>query len=159
MEAVALLVAVVLFLAGLAGILLPVLPGHPLIWLGMLFYGLLTGFESISWPFLLWQGLLALAGVLVDYLAGAWGVRRYGGSRAAVWGAVGGAIVGGLALGPLGILVGPLAGAVGAELVAGRSPAQALRVGLGTLVGFLGGLVLKFGLAAAMIVWFFLAVW
>ncbi|MGB9885817.1 MAG: DUF456 domain-containing protein [Moorellales bacterium] len=159
MAAVGLLVALVLFLAGLVGIFLPALPGHPLIWVGMLVYGLLTGFERIDWSFLLGQGLLALAGVMVDYLASAWGVRRYGGSRAAVWGAVVGAVVGGVIMGPAGVLVGPFLGAVAAELLAGRSPARAFRIGVGTLVGFLGGLVLKFGLAGAMIIWFLTVIW
>jgi hypothetical protein len=159
MAPLASLVALLFFLAGLAGILLPILPGHPLIWVGMLVYGLLTGFERIGWSFLLWQGLLALAGVLVDYPASAWGARRYGGSRAAVWGAVAGALVGGLVLGPVGVVVGPFLGAVAGEFLVGRSSAQAFRAGIGTVVGFLGGLVLKLGLAAAMIIWFLAAIW
>lgn len=159
MAAVALFLAIVCFIAGVAGIILPVLPGPPLIWLGMLLYGLLTGFDRVTWSFLLVQAILVAATFGVDYLANVWGVRRYGGSRAAVWGGAAGVLFGVLLFGPAGIILGPFVGAFLGELLAGRSPTQAFRVGAGTLVGFAGGTALKLCLAGGMIVWFFVTIW
>ncbi|MEW5761706.1 MAG: DUF456 family protein [Bacillota bacterium] len=156
MAILALALAVVCFAAGVAGIILPVLPGPPLIWLGMLLYGLLTGFEHISWMFLLLQAALVALTFVVDYLANAWGVRRFGGSRAAIWGGGIGLLLGAFIFGPAGIVLGPFAGAFLGELLTGRHPAQAFRAGIGTLLGFAGGTAIKLCIAAGMITWFFI---
>ncbi|MGQ9498117.1 MAG: DUF456 domain-containing protein [Desulfotomaculales bacterium] len=159
MTTLALVLAIVCFLAGVAGIILPVLPGPPLIWFGMLLYGLLTGFERITWVFLLLQAVLVILTFGVDYLANAWAVKRYGGSRTAVWGAGIGLLLGTLLFGPGGIILGPLAGALLGELLAGRHPAQALRIAFGTLIGLAGGSLVKLCVAAGMIAWFFLTIY
>ncbi|MBC7347169.1 MAG: DUF456 family protein [Clostridia bacterium] len=153
-----LIIAILFFIAGLAGTVLPVLPGVPLIWAGMFLYGLLTGFARLSWSFYLVQGLITVFVLLLDYLAAVWGVKKYGGSRSAGWGAVLGGIIGLALLGPVGVIAGPFLGAALAELASGKEPAQALRTGFGTVVGFLGGTLLKLGIEIVMIVWFFLAV-
>lgn len=159
MTALALFLAIVCFLAGIAGIILPVLPGPPLIWLGMLLYGLLTGFERITWVFLLLQAVLVALSFGIDYLANAWAVKRYGGSRMAVWGAGIGLLLGALLFSPVGIILGPFAGAFLGELLAGRHPAQALRIGFGTLIGLASGSGVKLCLAGGMIIWFFVTIY
>ncbi len=158
MHAAGLVVAVVFFVAGLAGTVLPVLPGAPLILLGMVTYGLFTGFAGLTWGFFAGQAAAVALTFLIDYLAGAWAVRRYGGSRAALWGSVAGILFGVLVFGPAGLILGPFLGAFLGELLAGRSPSRALHVGVGSLVGLLGGTVLKLAVEAAMIGWFFATV-
>ncbi|MDI6709318.1 MAG: DUF456 domain-containing protein [Thermoanaerobacterales bacterium] len=158
MDTVGLILAVVLFIAGTAAILFPVLPGHILIAAGMAVYGLFTGFANLTAGFFVGQAVAVALAFLVDYAANVWGVRRYGGSRAALWGSILGTLVGVFLLGPLGIILGPFLGAFGGELLANGNPGQALRVGLGTLVGFLGSTVLKLAIGAAMIIWFFIVI-
>lgn len=158
MPTLALILAIVLFLLGLAGIVLPVLPGVILIYAGMLLYGLLTGFAALDADFFLLQGMALLLTFFVDYLATVTGTRRYGGSRRAAWGAAAGVMFGFFLLGPFGMIVGPFLGAILAELSGGKQPEQAVRVGMGTLIGFLGATAIKFVIAALMIVWFFVRI-
>lgn len=158
METIGLILAVLLFLAGMATIVFPVLPGHLLIVAGMLVYGLFAGFEGLTAGFFAGQAAAVVLAFLVDYAANVWSVRRYGGSRAALWGSLAGTLAGVFLLGPLGIILGPFLGAFGGELLAGGKPGQALRVGIGTLVGFLGSTVMKLAIGAAMVIWFFIVI-
>ncbi|MGB4681607.1 MAG: DUF456 domain-containing protein, partial [Dethiobacteria bacterium] len=107
----AFVIASLFFAVGIVGTFAPVLPGAPLIWLGMLIFGIMTGFEKLGWLFYLLQGLLAVAVLGVDYLATALGSRYFGASKAAALGALLGLVVG-LFFFPIGLLVGPFAGAV-----------------------------------------------
>lgn len=155
MFSLGLVISILFFIAGMAGIFLPILPGAPLIVLGMVAYGLIEGFTNLTWQFFLGQLILMAFVFGIDYLAGMWGVRRYGGSNTAVWGSVIGALVGLFILGPLGIILGPFLGAVGGELIAKGNLQLAVRAGMGTLLGFLGGALLKLILQILMIIWFF----
>ncbi len=157
MEIAALILASVLFVVGVIGSFAPVLPGSPLIWLGMLLYALLTGFEPFSILFFVLQGLLALAVMGVDYLATALGSKHLGGSKAALWGSMLGLLVGFFYF-PIGLLVGPFLGAVLFDLIFSRKPEQAVRAGLGATIGFWLGFPFKLALELIMIVWFFITI-
>ncbi|MCS5696364.1 DUF456 domain-containing protein [Desulfofundulus thermocisternus] len=158
MSLLGLILACLFFAAGLAGTIVPALPGAPLIWLGMLIYGIITGFSTLKWGFYLGQALAMILVLVLDYLAGVWAVRRYGGSGYAIWGSMVGLILGLIILGPAGMVFGPLAGAVIGELFARKSLNQAFLAGWGSLVGFAGGTVAKLVLEIGMIVWFFSAI-
>ncbi|MFC4639458.1 DUF456 domain-containing protein [Deinococcus hohokamensis] len=140
--------AFVLFLVawavGLVGTFVPVLPATLIIFVGAVAAALLDGFQTgADLPFLLVFLVITVGALLVDNLASAWGARRYGGSRAAGWGALLGGVAG-LLLGPLGLIVGPLGGALLAELLVARRPLpEALRSTWGTLIGLLTGLGAK----------------
>ncbi|HPU01281.1 MAG: DUF456 domain-containing protein [Firmicutes bacterium] len=153
----AFVIASLFFAVGIVGTFAPVLPGAPLIWLGMLIFGIMTGFEKLGWLFYLLQGLLAVAVLGVDYLATALGSRYFGASKAAALGALLGLVVG-LFFFPIGLLVGPFAGAVLFELILTRQPENALRSGLGAVIGFWSGAAIKLILEIGMIVWFFIEV-
>jgi hypothetical protein len=155
MSIIGLIIAVFFFLAGIAGTILPALPGAIMIWLGMLVYGYIVDFHHLPWTFFLGQGLAVVLIFLIDYLAGIWGVRRYGGSAAAVWGGILGVLLGTVLLGPFGLIFGPFIGAVLGELYLKNPPEKAFQTGMGTLIGFLGGTVLKIAVEAVMISWFF----
>ncbi len=151
--------SVVLVMIGLAGLILPALPGLPLVFAGMLLAAWAGGFEVIGWVTLVVLGLLTLLSVGVDIFATLVGAKRVGASRKALIGAVLGTVVG-IFFGPLGILIGPFVGALLGELWHGRVLGQAARVGLGTWLGILLGTVLKLGLAFTMLglfafAWFF----
>lgn len=131
------------FALALAGIILPILPGVPVAALAALLAGWMTGFRELSLTPLLIVAALALASIALDYLAGALGAKRYGASRAGVWGSILGSLVGLFFFPPFGFLLGALAGAVLAEVLAGREPQDALRAAFGVFVGTLGGVVAK----------------
>ncbi len=150
---IALVIASLFFLIGLVGTLFPIMPGPPLIWIGMLIYGLIVGFDVISPTFLAVQALLALTVMGVDYLFTAMGSRYFGGSKAAIWGAGGGLLVG-LFFFPIGLLIGPFIGATAAELLFRRKTRDAVRSGIGASLGFLGALPIKLAIETGMIIWF-----
>ncbi len=155
MSIVGIIIAVIFFTVGVIGSVLPALPGAPLIWLGMLIYGLFVKFNNLSTYFFIGQALAVGLIFLIDYLAGVWGVNRYGGSKAAVWGSILGGLLGVIFMGPLGLIFGPFIGAIAGELYQRSSLEKAFRVGMGTMIGFLGGMVLKLSIEIVMIVWFF----
>ena len=144
------IVGAILTLAGLAGLLLPMLPGAPLLFLGLLFGAWAEDFRYVGlWTLLILAGMSALTYV-VEFIASALGVNRFGGSRRAMAGAVFGGIVG-LFLGVPGILLGPFIGAVVGELSLQRSLDQASRAGFGTVVGLAIGMAGKLAIGIAMV--------
>jgi uncharacterized protein YqgC (DUF456 family) len=158
MDLFALILAILFFLAGLAGILLPALPGTPLIFAGMLVYGILTGFETLDFTFFLLQGIAVALTYVTDYFATAIGTKKFGGSRIASLGSMIGLILGTIVLGPLGLVLGAFLGAVSAELISGKKIESAIKTGIGALIGFLGSTITKLLISIAMIIWFFVRI-
>jgi len=149
-------VAAILVAIGIAGTILPALPGLPLVFGGMLLAAWAGGFELVGVPMLVLLGVLTLLSLVVDFWATALGAKRVGASGKAVAGAVIGTFVG-IFFGPLGLLGGPFAGALAGELLHGRDVGQATRVGFGTWLGVVFGTVLKLALAFTMLGLFLLA--
>ena len=143
-----------LILAGFLGVILPSLPGIPLILAGMVLFGFQTGFQSITTDFLLIMALLTLVGTVADYLSGIVGAKRSGASRKGVWGAFLGGLFGLFLLPFWGIFIGPLAGAIIGEMMSGKSSEKATRVGIGTFLGIMTGTLLKIVIAVTMLILF-----
>jgi uncharacterized protein len=141
---------VALMLAGIAGSFLPFLPGAPLILLGALVFALATDFETVGALRLAILACLTALSYALEYLSSAFGTRRLGGSRWAAIGALAGGIVG-LAFGLPGVVLGPVLGAVGLELLYHKELRQGLKSGLGALVGMLLGAVAKLSVAMIMV--------
>ncbi len=137
-------------LAGLAGVVLPVLPGSLLLFGGAVLVAWAEGFTRVGWPTLLVAGVLAAAIWAVDWLASALGAKVSGASKWAVAGATVGLLVG-MFFGPAGILLGPAVGAVALEYWKDPDFEKALRAGAGTFVGFLVGSVVKVALAFVLV--------
>ena len=148
--------AAVLVLVGLAGIILPALPGLPLVFAGMLLAAWAGDFERIGVVPLVILGLLTLLSLAADFLATAAGAKRVGAGPLAVWGAALGTLAG-LFFGPLGLLLGPFLVAMAGGLWHTRTLRRATHVGLATWLGLLLGTVLKLALAFAMVGLFVLA--
>ncbi len=144
------ILAVILILVGIAGVILPALPGLPLVFAGMLLAAWAGDFQQIGWLPLVVLGVLTLVSVAVDFFATMVGAKRVGASRKALLGAVVGTFAG-LFFGPIGLFAGPFVGALLGELWHGRELGKAAKVGLGTWLGILLGTVLKLGLAFAML--------
>lgn len=140
-------------IGGLVGTVFPALPGTALILVGFLVYGLITGFDSLSAWFFAGQTVLVALSYLIDFLATAFGVKMFGGSKAAAWGAVLGSLLI-FVLGPIGIIVGPLIGAIAGELIMGEQIKQALHSGFGSFLGFMGGVLTNLFVSGLMIAWF-----
>ncbi|NLZ93789.1 MAG: DUF456 domain-containing protein [Firmicutes bacterium] len=158
MAYIPLIITSILFLIGVIGTVLPVLPGAVLIYGGMILYGFMTDFSTLTTNFFLLQGLALLLIFAVDFLATAVGTKKFGGSRRSAFGATLGTLLGLFLFPPFGIILGPFLGAVAAELLSGKKSEHAIRVGIGTLIGLLGGTILKLLIEAVMIISFFLAI-
>ncbi|MFH1597982.1 MAG: DUF456 domain-containing protein [Patescibacteria group bacterium] len=146
---------IVLFLVGFLGIILPFLPGIPLIFLATLVYGIGTDFREITGNTVLWFLGLTIFALIVDYLSGIIGAKKFGASRMGIIGAFLGMIIGVLSLGLVGLVLGPFLGAVFFEILAGRKEKDAIKIGFGAFVGFLAGTLFKFVLGLIMIGIFF----
>ena len=144
------ILSAILTFTGLAGLLLPLVPGAPLLFLGLLLGAWAEGFRYIGlWTLLALAGMAALTYV-VEFAASILGVKKYGGSRRAMVGAAVGGIVG-IFLGIPGILLGPFVGAVIGELSLQRSLDEASRAGFGTVVGLAIGVAGKLAIGITMI--------
>jgi uncharacterized protein YqgC (DUF456 family) len=141
---------------GLAGTLLPGLPGTPLVFGGLLLAAWTDDFQNVGVGTIILLAVLTLLAFGVDFISSSIGARRAGASREAVIGAALGTFIG-LFFGLIGIVFGPFAGAVIGEFLARRSLEQAGRAGLGTWVGFILGTGVKLMLAFTMVGIFFLA--
>ena len=135
-------IAIVLIILGLLGCILPVIPGPPLSFLGILVLHF-THFAHYSTNFLFLLAIIALIVTVLDYLVPIWGTKKFGGTKAGMWGATIGMIIGMIFLGPLGLILGPLVGAIVGESIKGANNRDAFRAGIGAFVGFLLGVGLK----------------
>jgi len=139
MDIFLIILAGLFLLLGFIGCILPVLPGAPLSYLGILILHFTSNIQFSTEFLILWAILVILVQVL-DYAIPIWGTKKFGGSKSGVWGSMLGLIVG-LFLGPVGIILGPFVGAVLGELLTGRNKAEAFRAGFGSFVGFLLGTI------------------
>ena len=143
-----------LILIGLLGALLPVLPGPPLSFIGLLLLHF-TRWADFSTQFLVIMGVLATLVTAVDYIVPMWGTKKFGGSKAGVRGSTSGLVIGVFFFPPIGIIIGPFLGALIAELMINSDDFnKALKSGIGSLVGFLMGTGLKLGASLLMAVYF-----
>jgi len=143
-------IAGLLVLIGLAGVVLPALPGIPLVFGGLLMAAWLDGFERIGGVTLAVLGALAVLAWLIDFAASVIGAQRVGASPLALIGAAIGTVAG-LFGGLIGLLFAPLAGAAIGEFIARRDAFQAARVGLATWLGMLLAAIAKVAIAFMML--------
>ena len=148
-----------LLVLGVIGCVLPFLPGHLFLFLAAVAHRLMLGAESgLQWWSFVVLGLMMAASQALELFSGAAGAKWFGGSR---WGAIG-AFAGGLVgifFIPIGLLAGPLIGAVLGEFAIARRDARpALVSGVGSVAGTLAGMAIKLAIGGAMVVWFLLDV-
>ncbi|WP_181300512.1 DUF456 family protein [Rhodanobacter sp. PCA2] len=140
----------VLIVGGLAGAILPALPGLPMVFGGIWLIAAVDNYRHLGLWWLLLIGALGTAGVIVDFVAGTLGAKRVGASKHALWGASLGTIVG-MFFGIPGILLGPFAGALLGELASGTSVLRSAHVGVGTWIGLLLGTLVKLVISLVMV--------
>ncbi len=144
------LLATALVIGGLAGTILPAMPGVPMVFAGLLLAAWITDCEPVGTGTIAVLGMLTALAWLLDFLAAALGAKQLGASPRAFWGAMLGAI-GGLFYGLPGIILGPFIGAVTAELSGGRGLSDAGRAGLGAWIGTALGAAAKLAIAFIMV--------
>lgn len=144
------LLAALVVIAGLAGTVVPALPGVPLVFAGLFLGAWINGFEAVGWAMIGVLALLTMVAVVVDFVASAAGARYLGASSRAFWGATAGAVAG-IFFGIPGMLLGPFIGAVLGELSAGRDLVRSGRAGVGAWLGMVVATAVKLAIAFLMI--------
>lgn len=147
------LAATALVIVGLAGTVLPVIPGPMLVFAGLFLAAWADGYARVGWIGLTIIGSLAALAFVADFVSSLLGAKRVGASPQALFGAAAGGAFG-LFLGLPGLILGPFVGAVGGELLARRPLLQAGKVGLGTWLGLVAAAVVKVVIACMMIATF-----
>lgn len=158
MADIILLITGILFIViGLGGCILPVIPGPPISFVGLLllrFTDFVEPFRADQFDKILWMTAgAAVVVTILDFVVPIWGTKRYGGSRSGTIGATIG-LLAGLFFGPLGIIAGPFIGAVLGEMISGKDQRSSLRSGFGSFIGFLTGIILKL-IVSGIITWYF----
>ena len=153
MDVLWLILGLILMLVGLAGCVLPFLPGPPLCFLALWMQQLQSEPPYTSDFLLTWAGItLVITGL--DYVIPIYGTKRFGGTKFGMWGCVIG-LIGGFWLGPLGLIIGPFAGAFVGELIGNAQSDHALKAALGSFIGFLLGTLLKL-IVCFVMAWYFI---
>jgi len=148
------IIITVLFTLGMAGAVFPILPGALAIYLAFFVYGWFFTFEPFGFWFWSFQTIIVVVLFAADYVVNAWGVKKYGGSRASVVGSTIGIIFGPFVIPGFGLIIGPFVGALIGELIHGSNAKQAMKVGWGALIGLFSSMIVKIIMQAAMIILF-----
>lgn len=141
MDTLWIVLGIIMMLVGILGSILPLLPGPPLCFVALLIQQLRTEPPFTAKFLWIWAGITVVVTAL-DYIIPLYGTRKFGGSKYGIWGCTIG-LVAGFWLGPLGIIIGPFAGAFIGEMIASNNSDHALKAAWGSFVGFLLGTLLK----------------
>lgn len=156
LEVIGWILVIALFLVGMAGAVFPILPGVVAIYVAFFVYGLCISFSPFGFWFWTIQSVILVVLFVADYAVNAWGIKKFGGSRASVVGGTIGVIIGPFVIPAFGLILGPFLGALLGELYAGADLNKSLKVGFGSVVGLFTSTVVKFILQLIMIVLFFI---
>lgn len=144
MELLFVVLGLILMLLGIVGSFLPVLPGVPISWLGLMALYLSPKLE-FDWTFIISTGIIAIVLYILDYVIPAMGTKRYGGSKAGIYGTMIGLVVGIIAPIPFGMLIGPFAGAFIGEVAFNNTKSDlAVKAAFGSFIGFLASTFVRF---------------
>lgn len=138
--------------------MLPILPGPPISYMGLLLLQLQEVAPFSTQFMIIWLGITVVV-VVLDYLIPAFGTKRYGGSRWGIAGTMIGLVVGIFVFPPLGIIIGPIVGALVGEALSGKTSQEALRAAFGSFVGFLFGTLIKLVASSFMVYYFIDSLW
>jgi uncharacterized protein YqgC (DUF456 family) len=147
-----LILGIIFMIIGIIGCLVPVLPGPPVSYVGIILLHL-SRFGQFTPAVLITLGIITVLVTVVDFIVPVWGTKRFGGSKYGTRGATVGLIIG-FFLGPLGIILGPLIGAFVGEMIFKDDLSYAFKAGFGSLLGFLTGVGLKLAAAFTMTFYF-----
>ncbi len=159
MDIVAWILIIAFFAIAFIGLIYPIIPSVIFIIGGFIVYGLFYSFSDLPWWFWVIEILLVVLLFGADTVSNLVGVKKFGGSKAGMWGSTIGLLIGPFVIPFAGILIGPFLGAVLAELFVTKSSwEQALKTGVGSLIGFLTSIVTKGIVQVGMILLFFIVI-
>ncbi|RUL56999.1 MULTISPECIES: DUF456 domain-containing protein [Lysinibacillus] len=159
MEVIGWIIIIASFIIAFIGLIYPIIPSVLFILLGFIVYGLFFSFTELGWLFWSIEILFVVLLFAADTLSNLIGVKKFGGTKAGMWGSTIGLLIGPFLIPVVGILIGPFVGAVIGELVVTKAEVkQALKAGVGSLVGFLTSIVTKGTIQAIMIIIFLFAI-
>jgi uncharacterized protein len=148
MEWIWIVLGLIFIVVGLAGSLLPALPGPPVAFAGLLLQQLRDP-NPFTTKFLLgWLVIVAIV-IVLDYYIPIWGTKKFGGSKYGMWGCTLGFIAA-FWMGPMGVIIGPFVGAFIGEMIGNSTPRNAFRASIGAFLGFLGGSLIKIMVCVVM---------
>ena len=153
MDILLIIISGLLLLIGILGSLVPILPGPPIAFCGLI----LVQFSSkhpFSVEFLIIFGLLAIISAVIDNILPVYATKKFNGSKKGIWGSAIGLIIGLFFFPPFGIIIGPMVGAFIGEILDGKSPNNSVKPALGSFIGFLSSIFLRFALSVVMTYYF-----
>lgn len=156
MDTFLIITGAVLILTGIAGSILPVLPGPPVAYLGLILLQISSRAPFNSRFLIIW-GIVTLIVAILDYVIPVYGTKYFGGTKRGMWGATIGLVIGIFFLPPAGMIIGPFVGALIGELIGGTESGPALKAAFGSFIGFLAGTLMKLALSLAFAVMYVLA--
>ncbi|WP_066399416.1 DUF456 family protein [Cytobacillus eiseniae] len=146
---------ILLFIIAYVGLVYPIIPSVLFILGGFILYGIFFTFEPFNWFFWVVQGLFIILLFGADYIANLIGVKKFGGSKAGVWGSTIGLLAGPFIIPVIGIIIGPFLGAVIAELTVNKKGwKEAVKIGFGSVIGFVSSVITKGAIQTVMIIYF-----
>lgn len=152
MEILGWIAAIIMFIVAFIGLVYPIIPSVFFIVGGFLLYGLIASFDEMRWLFWIIQALFVILLFGADTLANVVGVKKFGGSKAGMWGSTIGLLIGPFVIPVAGILIGPFLGAFLSELLVSRTGVkQSLKTGIGSIVGFFTSIAAKGAVMLLMI--------
>lgn len=153
------IIIIALFIISFVGLVYPIIPSVVFLVGGFLLYGVFFSFESFNWFFWVVQGLFVVLLFGADFVSNIIGVKKYGGTKAGVWGSTIGLLVGPFVIPFLGIIIGPFLGAILAEWLFNKKEFnEAVKIGFGSVIGFVSSVITKGVLQALMIGYFMIVV-
>lgn len=154
METLLIILGALCILAGFIGSFLPVIPGLPFSYVGLLLLQF-TSAAPFTWKFFAVWALIVVVIMVLDNIIPVYGAKKYGGSPFGVWGSILGLVIG-FFFPPIGLIVGPIAGAFLGEMIGGKTSDQAFRAAWGSFMGFMASTLLKVIASIMMGYYFFM---
>ncbi len=142
----------IIAILGVVGCIFPLIPGPPLSFLAIVLLSISSKWEAFSLAFLIISGVLAFVITIGDYFFSSLGAKRYGASKAGVWGSVAGMIIGAVLFPPWGFFPGAIAGTLAGELISGKKGKEVLRAGWGVMLGTLFGTIMKLAYSIVILI-------
>ncbi|NQU53993.1 MAG: DUF456 domain-containing protein [Bacteroidetes bacterium] len=153
MDYVLIAFGIIFIISGILGCILPIIPGPPLSYVGLLLLHFTERYQLSNESLILWA-IITVFIYGLDFVIPAWGTKKFGGSKRGVRGSIIGLIIGMFVFPPIGIIIGTFTGAVLGELSSGKESKEALKSGFGSFLGFLVGTLLKL-IVSGMMTWYF----
>lgn len=147
------IIASILILIGIIGSIIPLIPGPPIAFGGLLLVQF-TSKQPFSSEFLIIFGVLAILSAVIDNVLPIYATKKFNGSKKGVWGSAIGLIMGLFFFPPFGIIIGPMIGAFVGEIIDGKTANNAVRPAFGSFIGFLSSIFLRFALSVVMAYYF-----